>query len=198
MNDLERNLRARMGDANFESAYKSAFGGLRADRTMGDYPLHSVVLRTVQDMLNMQDSIRAGEEPNPMFMPFGVPGVPTPEPDSLRIIQGSRPTISNPNNNSGGNSGSGRSGGCYIATAVYGSYNCPEVWTLRRYRDYRLAKTWYGRLFIRTYYTLSPLLVKCFGKTKWFKRLWKERLNKTVERLQSEGVADTPYEDKKG
>ncbi len=31
--------------------------------------------------------------------------------------------------------------GCYIATAVYGSYDCPEVWVLRRYRDYKLSKT---------------------------------------------------------
>lgn len=36
-------------------------------------------------------------------------------------------------------------GGCYVATAVYGSYDCPQVWTLRRYRDYTLAETWYGR-----------------------------------------------------
>ena len=42
-------------------------------------------------------------------------------------------------------------GGCYVATAVYGSYDCPEVWTLRRYRDFELASTWYGRAFIRTY-----------------------------------------------
>ena len=35
----------------------------------------------------------------------------------------------------------GNSGGCYVATAVYGSYDCPEVWTLRRYRDYTLAAT---------------------------------------------------------
>ncbi|NLX93020.1 MAG: hypothetical protein GXZ02_03995, partial [Clostridiales bacterium] len=39
-------------------------------------------------------------------------------------------------------------GGCYVATAVYGSYDCPQVWTLRRYRDYTLAETWYGRAFI--------------------------------------------------
>lgn len=26
--------------------------------------------------------------------------------------------------------------GCYVATCVYGSYDCPEVWTLRRFRDY--------------------------------------------------------------
>ena len=24
-------------------------------------------------------------------------------------------------------------GGCYIATAVYGSYDCPQVWTLQRF-----------------------------------------------------------------
>lgn len=43
------------------------------------------------------------------------------------------------------------SGGCYIATCVYGSYDCPQVWTLRRFRDYTLDETWYGRLFIRCY-----------------------------------------------
>ena len=41
--------------------------------------------------------------------------------------------------------------GCYVATAVYGSYDCPEVWTLRRYRDNTLAKSWYGRIFIKIY-----------------------------------------------
>ena len=46
--------------------------------------------------------------------------------------------------------------GCYIATAVYGSYDCPEVWTLRRYRDNELAKTWYGRAFIHSCYAISP------------------------------------------
>ena len=88
-------------------------------------------------------------------------------------------------------------GGCYVATAVYGSYDCPEVWTLRRYRDNVLASTWYGRLFIRTYYAISPTLVKWFGKTKWFKKMWKGKLDKMVADLKEEGVEDTPYEDKK-
>ena len=56
-------------------------------------------------------------------------------------------------------------GGCYVATAVYGSYDCPQVWTLRRYRDYTLAETWLGRLFILLYYAISPTLVKWFGET---------------------------------
>ena len=60
-------------------------------------------------------------------------------------------------------------GGCYIATSVYGSYDCPEVWTLRRYRDYSLSKTLFGRLFIKVYYLLSPIMVSLFGKTKTLK-----------------------------
>ena len=86
--------------------------------------------------------------------------------------------------------------GCYVATCVYGSYDCPQVWTLRRYRDDTLGSTWYGRLFIRTYYAISPTLVKWFGKTNWFKKLWKGKLDRMVAKLQSNGVEDTPYEDK--
>ena len=55
--------------------------------------------------------------------------------------------------------------GCYIATAVYGSYDCPQVWTLRRFRDHTLAASWYGRTFLHAYYAVSPTLVKWFGRT---------------------------------
>ena len=86
--------------------------------------------------------------------------------------------------------------GCYVATAVYGSYDCPEVWTLRRYRDDTLAASWYGRAFIRCYYAVSPTLVKVFGKTDWFRKLWKPRLDSMVARLNAEGVENTPYQDR--
>ena len=86
--------------------------------------------------------------------------------------------------------------GCYIATAVYGSYNCPQVWTLRRYRDYKLAKTWYGRVFIRTYYAISPSLVAWFGDTTWFKKMWRNKLDHMVVDLKIKGFEDTPYQDK--
>ena len=88
------------------------------------------------------------------------------------------------------------SGGCYVATCVYGSYDCPQVWTLRRYRDDTLGATWYGRTFIRTYYAISPTLVKWFGNTNWFKKMWKGKLDRMVIKLQSSGVESTPYEDK--
>lgn len=86
--------------------------------------------------------------------------------------------------------------GCYVATAVYGSYDCPQVWTLRRFRDNTLAATWYGRAFIRTYYAVSPTLVKWFGHTGWFQKFWKGRLDKMVARLNAQGVEDTPYRDR--
>lgn len=87
-------------------------------------------------------------------------------------------------------------GGCYIATCVYGSYDCPQVWTLRRFRDYMLAETWHGRLFIKCYYAISPTLVKWFGKTKWFRRFWKSKLDKMVAGLNNNGIDDTQYSDK--
>ena len=86
--------------------------------------------------------------------------------------------------------------GCYVATCVYGSYDCPEVWTLRRYRDNTLGATWYGRLFIRAYYAISPTLVKWFGETKWFKKLWRGKLDRMVKKLQAQGVESTKYTDK--
>lgn len=88
------------------------------------------------------------------------------------------------------------SGGCYVATCVYGSYDCPEVWTLRRFRDYTLDSLWYGRLFIKCYYAISPTIVKWFGDTKWFKSFWRVRLDKMVHNLKQQGIEDTQYIDK--
>ena len=89
-----------------------------------------------------------------------------------------------------------KSSGCYVATAVYGSYDCKEVWTLRRFRDDTLASTCYGRAFIKTYYAVSPTLVKWFGDTQWFKNMWKPTLDKMVRKLNNKGVENTPYNDK--
>ena len=87
---------------------------------------------------------------------------------------------------------------CYIATCVYGSYDCPQVWTLRRFRDNQLASTWYGRTFIQVYYAISPTLVNWFGHTAWFQKFWKQRLDQLVTRLHQEGISDTPYTNKEG
>ncbi|MGN1338319.1 MAG: CFI-box-CTERM domain-containing protein [Candidatus Coprovivens sp.] len=86
-------------------------------------------------------------------------------------------------------------GGCYVATAVYGSYDCPEVWLLRRYRDYYLYPRKLGRLFIKIYYKISPTFVKIFGKNKIFKMVFRKFLNNKIIKLRKAGYKDTPYQD---
>ena len=66
----------------------------------------------------------------------------------------------------------------------------------RRFRDETLAATWYGRAFIRCYYAVSPALVRLFGGQRWFRAIWKPRLDGMVRRLNGQGVADTPYQDR--
>lgn len=85
--------------------------------------------------------------------------------------------------------------GCYVATCVYGSYDCPEVWTLRRFRDDILKKHYLGRLFIKFYYAVSPKAVSLFGKYNWFHKIFKTPLDKLVKKLHENGVENTPYND---
>ncbi|MBP3478934.1 MAG: hypothetical protein J6K03_05565 [Oscillospiraceae bacterium] len=86
-------------------------------------------------------------------------------------------------------------GGCYIATAVYGSYDCPEVWTLRRFRDDYLQKYIWGRLFIRVYYAVSPTIVRLFGSFRAFNRINREILDRLTAALKLSGYSDKPYDD---
>lgn len=85
--------------------------------------------------------------------------------------------------------------GCYIATSVYGSYDCPEVWVLRRFRDDYLKQSVFGRAFVNCYYAVSPTLVKWFGGIKWIKYMTRVPLDRLIAHLQKNGVLDTPYED---
>ena len=47
--------------------------------------------------------------------------------------------------------------GCFIATAVYGDFNAPEV---RRWRDQVLSNTIAGRTAITLYYRFSPPIAR--------------------------------------
>lgn len=86
-----------------------------------------------------------------------------------------------------------KSGGCYVATAVYGSYEAPEVRVLRRWRDDTLSGSAMGRGFIRAYYATSPHLVRAFGRQKWFTTPSRAVLDRLVRRLKSSGISDTPF-----
>ncbi len=63
---------------------------------------------------------------------------------------------------------SGRGGGgCFIATAAYGSMEHPAVNILRRFRDEVLMKFGTGRAFIRLYYRHSPHAARWMEDSRW-------------------------------
>jgi len=98
-----------------------------------------------------------------------------------------------PSNANGTNAS--QSGGCYVATCVYGSYDCPQVWTLRRFRDYRLMNSLPGRIFVKLYYYVSPKIVKKYGTKRWFNSFLKLVLDKFVSSLNRSGYDDSKYND---
>lgn len=76
---------------------------------------------------------------------------------------------------------------CYIATAVYGSYDAPQVVVLRQFRDEILIKSAAGRLFIKTYYLLSQPIARKMAKTHRFNAIVRRILDKIVKHLSKQG-----------
>ena len=88
-------------------------------------------------------------------------------------------------NISNSNSPKTETGGCYIATACYGNEFAPEVLHLKSYRDNVLSKTMLGRLFIKTYYFLSPPIAnKLRGKEKINSFVRNNILNKIFDKIK--------------
>lgn len=74
----------------------------------------------------------------------------------------------------------GGSGGCFIATFVYESYDAKEVLVLRYYRDSVLAKSKLGVIFIKVYYFLSPSFVNIFSHIPVTRKIIKVVMDKIV------------------
>lgn len=74
---------------------------------------------------------------------------------------------------------------CYVATALYGSYDAPEVLILRRFRNEVLSKSLPGRAFICTYYAVSPPFARRLENAGRVNRIVRRILDKIVRRLDS-------------
>lgn len=73
---------------------------------------------------------------------------------------------------------------CFIATAAF-QYTSPEVEILTKYRDEVLDKSFAGKIFIKTYYAISPSIATILDSyeplrtpTRWAVRQIAEKINK--------------------
>lgn len=71
---------------------------------------------------------------------------------------------------------------CFIATACYGSPYAQEVMLLRQFRDDVLLKSILGRVFLQTYYLLSPPIAKIIVKKMFLKKIVRKIL---IDRIVS-------------
>ena len=55
--------------------------------------------------------------------------------------------------------------GCFVATAVYGDHDAPQVARLRQFRDETLRRTVPGRMFVYVYYRFSPPIARVLLRT---------------------------------
>jgi len=79
-------------------------------------------------------------------------------------------------------------GGCFIATAACGSELSPEVLILRSFRDNKLQKNILGKLSIRFYYFVSPLLASYIEKNQTLRRSIRKFLIKPLTRRLSSHI----------
>lgn len=74
-------------------------------------------------------------------------------------------------------------GGCFVATAAYGSRNHPDVVSLRRFRDETLVRYKAGRAFIRFYWVVGPVLADKVSPDTWTGRTVRSLLRPLVSAI---------------
>ena len=75
------------------------------------------------------------------------------------------------------------SGGCFIATACYGTDTAPDVLTLRNFRDSVLLSSKIGRAFVKIYYLLSPPIAKIIASHYIFRSIVRQLFIQPIANL---------------
>ncbi len=86
----------------------------------------------------------------------------------------------------GGDSGGGggKKGGCFIATAAYGTPFAHEIDTLRQWRDEDLTESYVGKFFVDLYYKVSPPIARIVEKSGTLRRFVRTALSPVVKVLR--------------
>jgi uncharacterized repeat protein (TIGR01451 family) len=87
-------------------------------------------------------------------------------------------------------------GGCFIATAAWGSALAPEVETLRAFRDQRLLPHPVGRLVVEVYYRVSPPIATVIAGNEMLRKATQLMLEPVVAGVRLTGaVHEVPAEE---
>jgi hypothetical protein len=78
-----------------------------------------------------------------------------------------------------------RKSGCFIATAVYQSYDAPEVMILRKFRDNVLNRNFFGKAFISVYYLMSPPMAEFLKTHKGLRLNIKKILDMVIKKINN-------------
>jgi len=116
-----------------------------------------------------------GADPQDLFMLMRLGFIRNPETTAAPSQQNPAGAGTSPTTQS--------SGGCYVATSVYGDYDAPQVRVLRHWRDQHLNRSRLGRGFVRLYYAVSPSLVQAVGDRSWFLTPTRWVLDRLVRKL---------------
>ena len=76
-----------------------------------------------------------------------------------------------------------KNGTCFIATAAYGTPFATEIDILRNWRDEYLEQSYFGRVFVKVYYSLSPPVANNISNSEVKKRIVRTTLNPIVKVL---------------
>lgn len=72
---------------------------------------------------------------------------------------------------------------CFITTAAFENANSTEVLQLRIFRDFVLEESFWGRLFVKIYYVVSPPIACLIDQQKWMKPFVRAVLRWMIKRV---------------
>jgi hypothetical protein len=77
-----------------------------------------------------------------------------------------------------------RGGGCFIATAAFGTSMAYEINILRSFRDNFLMRKRAGRGFISLYYMISPTIARLIERSRALKFITRTLLSPVIKAIQ--------------